>query len=774
MATYQPPTEDLIAFNSSVFKTANDSTLTLSEAQALFLGRVGTPTSTATATTFNGTLTTGTVNGVTLFTNASYGTKIGTGNSTSSTSTNCVLLGDNIEMGNSLSNTNLNVLVGSNISSSGQNLKQNVAVGTAIMKVAQNQMNNVCVGYFSCNGGGGSDTTAVGASSARNSTGGQNVAVGSSSLFANTTGTGNVAVGYNAFQTGATFTNSTAIGASTVIGASTSTAIGYAATTSVANSIVLGTATEFVSLPGTSATNGSLTTAADIYVNTLRAGVGKFQTDTNTCFGKDSLITSTSLGINNAAFGNSSLKLQSSGANCSAFGSGALATTTAEGNSGFGALAGNAISTGTKNTAVGSACLKLLSTGSNNTGVGNAAGQTVSTSSNNTLLGYLAGGSVTTGSLNTFVGSNSNVGSGGVVSSSALGAFSSVGVYSNSTAIGGGTSAVTPGAVCTASNQIMLGRTTETVECPGTVSSISLKTASNISVNGACIGIGSGGTNSLFTGLTVGTASGANNTLYGRGSYSSATDGSSSGNTIIGAGSSNPTYAIMVNHTVVGYGAGGSASVLGQNNITCIGAGATVINSVANSSAIGYNAQATLANQIMLGTSTEFVECSGTDTTNGCLKLNGGLKLQTSYGATPSATMLGYQLTNTTGFAIASFTSGSPTNISSAGISLTAGVWNIDYSIELGIATSTATVSAQTLFCSLTSNGVYATQRISNSGISRIHSTNTYLVADTPCFSGSFNYYVSSATTVYPIFQITYTAGPTISGTGFYRATRIG
>ena len=379
-----------------------------------------------------------------------------------------------------------------------------------------------------------------------------------------------------------------------------------------------------VNIPAT-----TTTITNDIFVNTLRLGVGNYVSNTNTCFGKDSMNATNSLGINNTACGNSALKLQAGGANCSAFGSGALATTTAEGNSGFGALAGEKISTGIKNTAVGSASLKGVNSGNRNTGCGNATGQLLTTGTENTLLGYLAGGNITGGSQNTFVGSTVSSGAS-VNSSSALGAFSGVSTFSNSTAIGGGTSAVTPGAVCTASNQIMLGR------------------------------------------------------------------------------------------------------------------------------------------------STEFVECSGTDTTNGCLKLNGGLKLQSTYSASPSATMLGYQLTNTTGFTIASFTTATPTNISSAGIALTAGVWNIDYSIELLIATAPATVSAQTLYCSLTTNGAYSTQRISNSGITRIHSTNTYSIADSPCFSGSFNYYVSSATTVFPIFQIAFSAGPTISGVGFYRATRIG
>jgi hypothetical protein len=388
--------------------------LTLSEAQDLFLGRTGTPISVATSTTFNGTLTTGTINGVVLYTDANTGTKIGTGNTIGSISANCVLFGDNIELGGSASNTNQNVLVGSDISSAGQNLKQNVAVGTHIMKVAQNQMNNVAVGYFSCNGGGGSNTTAVGANSARNSIAGQNVAIGSSSLYANTTGTNNVAVGYSAFNTGTIFINSTALGSNTVIGASTSTAIGYGASATQANSIVLGTITESVSCPGTSV--------------------------------------------------------------------------------------------------------------------------------------------------------------------------------------------------------------------------------------------------------------------------------------------------------------------------------------------------------------------------NGSLVLSAGLQLQTAYTAPATANMLGFMLSNVSApFAIPSFTTATPTNISSAGIVLTAGVWCINYTIELAVVTlTTILTTAQTLYFSLTSapTGTYAT-RIPNCGETRILTTYTYASGDTPAFSGSFSYYTSTTTTIYPIFQIDFTGG-TISGTGYYTATRIG
>jgi len=664
----------------------------------------------------------------------------------------------------------------------------------------------------------------------------------------------------------------------------------------------------------------------DIYVNTLRAGVGKFETDTNTCFGKDSLITTNSLGLNNTACGNSALKLQASGANCSAFGSGALATTTAEGNTAVGALAGNIISTGTKNTAVGSACLKFATNGSNNTGVGNGAGQTVGTGGNNTLLGYLAGGAVTGGGFNTLVGSNSNVGSGGVVNSTAIGAYSSVGVYSNSTAIGGGNN-VTAGATCTAANQIMLGRTTETVECPGTANTISLKAATNISVNGMVFGTGSNGVGNgnIFIGQTSGTnGNGTTNTVVGHGAFTSAINTSSTGNTFIGSnagkditaqvttctivgqgsyintaaayngasclgydcqigganstaigtgavtnganqivlgrssetvycpgtgtsliatknisvngiqvgigseaignaniyiglgsggsGSSNTligrnswspnnvsgnsgntivgsqlgynlsALASVSNNTVIGYNSYNTASQVAYNNVCSIGVnnvvggnqtsllGTSTTASAANSTAVGYGANASVSNQIMLGTSTEFVECSGTNTTNGCLKLNGGLKLQTAYGAVPSATMLGYRIA-LSAIAITSFTSGTSQTIGS--LALTVGVWSLNYTFEL-LADAAVSTTQQAFFFSNQSGSAatYAT-RINNTGTTRFHSAITYANNDRPAYSGGGTYYASADITLYPAINITFSTGA-LTGTGYASAVRIG
>ena len=54
MSSSQPPVEALSQFNSAVFKTANASSISLSKAQSLFLGRVGNPVSVAQSTTFTG------------------------------------------------------------------------------------------------------------------------------------------------------------------------------------------------------------------------------------------------------------------------------------------------------------------------------------------------------------------------------------------------------------------------------------------------------------------------------------------------------------------------------------------------------------------------------------------------------------------------------------------------------------------------------------------------------------------------------------------------
>ena len=56
MADYFPPTENLPSFNSSVFYTDTGAGISQAQADTLYLGRVGTPNSIASATSFAGTV----------------------------------------------------------------------------------------------------------------------------------------------------------------------------------------------------------------------------------------------------------------------------------------------------------------------------------------------------------------------------------------------------------------------------------------------------------------------------------------------------------------------------------------------------------------------------------------------------------------------------------------------------------------------------------------------------------------------------------------------
>ena len=303
----------------------------------------------------------------------------------------------------------------------------------------------------------------------------------------------------------------------------------------------------------------------------------------------------------------------------------------------------------------------------------------------------------------------------------------------------------------------------------------------NTAVGSNALGnIVTGSKNAVFgdgAGLAISSSTCNENTLIGY-----LANGNSSGgsyNTFIGSSASETVGGVSYSTALGAYSVTGAyySTALGAYSTsnhqfsTAIGGGSGLLSPLVPSGTPG--ATTTANHQIMLGTSAETVVCPGTDA-SGSLILYGGLTLQTAYLTAPASTMLGFQLSNVASpFVITSFTTATQANIS-AGIVLTAGIWSINYTIELAITGGTATVSEQTLFCSLISAGVYA-QRIYNSGITRIYSTNNYLVVDTPAFSGSFSYYTSTGTTVYPIFEITFTGiGVTISGTGYYTATRIG
>jgi hypothetical protein len=422
--TYLTITDAALTYLTITDASANY--LKITDANANYLSRIGVATSNATSTSFNG----GDI--------FIQGIRAGVGNYQSTTTNTCFGYGAlAATTGAGINNCGF----GNNALQTTTDGNKNCAFGVGTLRQITTGVRNTCVGYVAGQGLnlGSNDNTFIGNDAGTDVTG---------------VNTGNTFIGSSSGRTSltGTITNVTALGFGATSNHSTSTVIGYLAAATADNQIMLGRATEFVDCPGTTA-SGSLITAADIYINGVRAGVGLFKSGTdvsgNTAFGRNALVATTTA-TNSCGVGNGALS----------------ALTTGEGNTAVGTLALNAVSTTSRNTAVGSACLKFATSGNHNTGIGNGSGQTVTTGSDNTVCGYIAGGSITTGSFNTCLGSGANVTSGGVANSTALGAYSSVAGFSNSTAIGGGTN-ITLGAVCTAAHQIMLGTTAEHVVCPG-------------------------------------------------------------------------------------------------------------------------------------------------------------------------------------------------------------------------------------------------------------------------------------------------------------------
>jgi len=307
------------------------------------------------------------------------------------------------------------------------------------------------------------------------------------------------------------------------------------------------------------------------------------------------------------------------------------------------------------------------------------------------------------------------------------------GNQSNSIAIGTGTTSVS-------ANSIAIGQDCKATGygsniCIGNSANVDVSTAGN-NLNCICIGNSSNSNGADDYQIAIGTNSSCNGL--------------------------NSSIAIGRNSNV--------AANSGGSNVA-LGYGASVNLNGVNSMALGSNSSATLANQIVLGTATEFVLCKGTSSTNGSLQLDGPLRLKIGTYSTPTANMLGYQI-SLTAVAIASITSSTTTGISIGSIALTAGVWSINYTFELLAATATVNTVAQSFYFSNTNNGAYST-RIANTGSTRIHNPNVYNVNDTPSFSGGGCLYTSGGQTIYPTLVINFSSG-SLSGTGWANATRIG
>ena len=154
---------------------------------------------------------------------------------------------------------NFNTAVGYESLANNSSGINNTAVGYVSLANNSSGINNTAVGIQALElNTSGNDNTAMGVNALKSTTGLENTSVGSQTLFFNTTGSYNTAVGYQAGSgtgtgiTGASFNTYLGYmtGCTGNISYTNSTAVGYDATITANNQIVLGTSAESVYVPG--------------------------------------------------------------------------------------------------------------------------------------------------------------------------------------------------------------------------------------------------------------------------------------------------------------------------------------------------------------------------------------------------------------------------------------------------------------------------------------------------------------------------------------------
>ena len=415
----------------------------------------------------------------------------------------------------------------------------------------------------------------------------------------------------------------------------------------------------------------------------------------------------------------------------------------------------------------------------------------------------------TTGTSNVGVGTNTLVANTGGSRNVAVGfeAFKTGTIYNNSIALGAstvvaGNQAVAIGYLATASDsQIVLGTAAETVLCKGTTGNGSLIASRDIYVNNVRVGLGNGSvsTNTQFGNTSMTAVTGGNNCAFGQSALEAITSGNL--NCAFGVGAFK-TATTGVKNTCIGYLAGSTIGtnsndntmigniagtningVSSQNTFVGSQSGRSSLSTVQNATALGFQsrcdygsstvigigATATAANQIVLGRSTEFVECAGTDATNGSLKLNGGLQLQTTYN-TPTSTMLGYTITGPASTAITLDNTGLIGNLYSFEVPL--GVWIILFQINL-VSTNNLTITFMNQCLALAVDSTVSFQITGGQFIRNL--TEVFPNVDITSTPGTAT--VSNYTTPFTLFlniSAKYTGAGNLTASGTYTLTRIG
>jgi hypothetical protein len=380
----------------------------------------------------------------------------------------------------------------------------------------------------------------------------------------------------------------------------------------------------------TIATQGSKNTCIG-----TQAGYGITNGFNNTCIGNNTLQLANYVGSNNTLIGESATSNNVANSNSTAIGAGATITgnnqvvlgtasetvivpnralpirasnnsfiitnnaipVTGGYNIGIGSGAVQTLTSGTNNVFLGANALQTITANTNNTAIGNNSLATLTGDPtlhiNNTAIGNTSASNFYLGSNNTFLGANTQV------SSSAI-------TYTKSTAVG-------HGANITASNQVVLGTTTETVSIPsgfisvpGGTNNIFFSSNSKFTLGNYNVGIGlatlQGGNTSTAQNNAVGygalqNSKALNNTAFGHYALPNVTTGGT--NTAIGAnaGGINGGIGLTIgtNNTFLGADTNVAVSATAYNKSTAIGSGAII----------------TASNQIVMGTATETVSIPG-------------------------------------------------------------------------------------------------------------------------------------------------------------------
>jgi hypothetical protein len=223
-----------------------------------------------------------------------------------------------------------------------------------------------------------------------------------------------------------------------------------------------------------------------------------------------------------------------------------------------------------------------VNTGSSNSFFGRNAGINNSAGSGNVLFGVNAGAGNTTGNNLTIIGGNANVSANNLDHATAIGADATVG----------------------SSNTVVLGRSADTVQVPGSLSITGafsaniLNATTQYNINGSRV-LSAGGNGSLIAGVGAGSVNtGLSNSFFGNGAGQANTSGA--GNSFFGvfAGDNN---IIGNNNTFIGISSGFITANGNGNNNTTLGTDAVVNAGLTNATAIGSGAYAIQNNTLVLG-----------------------------------------------------------------------------------------------------------------------------------------------------------------------------